>query len=87
MIRSETFKEFASAFAKFQADVQNPKLTAENPHFRSRYAPLSEVLNTVRPILAKHGLSVFQDVATEEDKVVVIPFFCMKVANIYSPVL
>jgi hypothetical protein len=71
MIRSETFKEFASAFAKFQADVQNPKLTAENPHFRSRYAPLSEVLNTVRPILAKHGLSVFQDVATEEDKVVV----------------
>lgn len=71
MIRSETFKEFATAFAKFQCDVKNPKLTAENPHFRSRYAPLSEVLNTVRPILAKYGLSVFQDVSTEEDKVVI----------------
>lgn len=72
MKRSETFSAFAKAFAQFQAEVNNPKLTANNPHFKSKYSPLSEVLNTVRPILAKNGLSIHQDVSSEGDKVVVI---------------
>jgi hypothetical protein len=72
MKRSETFSSFAKAFAAFQGEVNNPKLTATNPHFKAKYAPLSEVLSVVRPILAKHGLSVHQDVGNEEDKVKVI---------------
>lgn len=71
MKHSEVFKELPMALSKFQAEVTNPKLTAENPHFKSKYAPLSEVFNVVRPILTKHGLSVFQDLGTEDDKVVV----------------
>lgn len=71
MKRSETFAEFAKAFSKFQAEVTNPKMTADNPHLKSKYAPLAEVFNTVRPILAKYGLSVFQDVATQDDKAVI----------------
>lgn len=63
---------FTKAFAAFQAEVQNPKLSKENPHFKSKYAPLSEVLNTVRPVLAKHGLSVIQNIGSEEDKVVCV---------------
>lgn len=68
MKKSETFKEFASSFAKFQLEVTNPKMTADNPYFKSKYAPLDEVLKVVRPILAKHGLSVYQDVSTHEER-------------------
>jgi hypothetical protein len=72
MKRSETFGAFAKAFAAFQAEVTNPKMTASNPHLKSKYAPLAEVLNTVRPMLAKHGLSLHQDLSSDADKVTVI---------------
>lgn len=72
MKRSETFGSFAKAFAQFQAEITNPKLSAKNPHFGSKYAPLAEVLNTVRPVLAKYGLSVQQDVSTEEEQAVIV---------------
>lgn len=72
MKRSETFSAFAKAFATFQAEVSNPKLNKENPHLKNKYADLSEVLNTVRPILAKHGLSVHQDISSDENKVMCI---------------
>jgi hypothetical protein len=68
MKRSEIFKEFPGAFAKFQAEVTNPKMTADNPYFKSKYAPLDEVLKVVRPVLAKYGLSVMQDVSTHEER-------------------
>lgn len=72
MKKSEVFKEFPAALAKFQAEVTNPKMTADNPHLKSKYAPLAEIFNTVRPILAKNGLSIHQDVYTEEDKVAIV---------------
>lgn len=71
MKRSESFASFAKSFAQFQAEVTNPKMTANNPHVGSKYAPLSEVFNAVRPVMAKHGLSFYQDVATNEENVIV----------------
>lgn len=68
MKRSETFASFAKAFSQFQAEVTNPKMTADNPYFKSKYAPLDEILKGVRPVLSKYGLSVFQDVATHEER-------------------
>lgn len=52
--------ELFSALAKAQAELENASKNAANPHFRSRYADLAEVLNTTRPVLARHGLSVLQ---------------------------
>lgn len=60
MNKSESIKNIAVALAKFQAEVKNPKNTSNNPFTESRYAPLNEILNVIRPLLAKHGLSVFQ---------------------------
>jgi len=60
MQRSDSIKEIATALAKFQAEVKNPANSADNPFFKSKYAPLNEILNIVRPILAKNGLSVLQ---------------------------
>ncbi|PGS63342.1 ERF family protein, partial [Bacillus cereus] len=38
MRMSDSIKEIAAAFAKFQAEVNNPKNTAKNPQFGSKYA-------------------------------------------------
>lgn len=60
MDKSESIKELATALAKAQGELENAGKTSVNPHFKSRYADLAEVLNTVRPVMAKHGLSVTQ---------------------------
>ena len=49
-----------AALSKAQLELENATKNAANPHFRSKYADLAEVLNTVRPALAKHGLCVIQ---------------------------
>lgn len=69
MNKSESIVELAKALAAFQGEAKNPPNTAENPHFKSRYAPLSEILNSVRPVLAKHGLSVIQSPGGDGDMV------------------
>jgi len=60
MQKSESIKNLAIALSKFQSEVENPKNTADNPFYHSKYAPLQDVLNTVRPLLSKHGLSIIQ---------------------------
>lgn len=52
--------EFCEALATAQAEIENAEKKSENPHFKSRYADLAEILNTVRPVLSKHGFSVMQ---------------------------
>lgn len=52
--------ELFAALAKAQGEIENASKNAANPHFRSKYADLAEVLNTARPVLAKHGLSLIQ---------------------------
>jgi hypothetical protein len=61
MNRSESIKELAASLAKFQAEIKNPKTTAKNPQFSSKYSPLDVILETVRPVLGKHGLSIIQN--------------------------
>jgi len=52
--------ELFTALAKMQGAVENATKGSLNPHFKSKYADLAEVLNTVRPVLAVNGLSVIQ---------------------------
>lgn len=52
--------ELFAALALAQGEVENAAKNSANPHFKSKYADLAEVLNTVRPVFAKHGLSVMQ---------------------------
>lgn len=55
--------ELFAALAAAQGEVENASKSSNNPHFKSRYADLAEVLNTVRPVFAKHGLSIMQSTA------------------------
>ena len=60
MNKSDSIKELATALAKAQAEIENASKNSQNPHFRSKYADLAEVLNTVRPVFSKHGISLIQ---------------------------
>lgn len=71
MDTSRTTPELFAALAAAQAEVENAAKNAANPHFRSKYADLAEVLNTVRPVFAKHGLSILQSTAFDGSLVTV----------------
>lgn len=64
--QSEEIGTLADAIVACQGDLQNVTSDAENPHFRNRYASLPHILDTVRPVLRKHGLAVIQ-LPTNED--------------------
>lgn len=65
MNKSETIGELAKALATAQGEIENASKNAKNPHFKSNYADLAEVINTVRPIMSKHGISISQFPAFE----------------------
>lgn len=60
MEKSESIKELAAALAIAQGKIENASKNANNPHFKSKYADLAEVINTIRPVFAEHGLAVLQ---------------------------
>lgn len=69
MLKSDELSELAAALCAFQAEVDAIPKTAKNPFFKSRYAPLPEVVAVAGPIAAKHGLSVTQFPMTTEGNV------------------
>lgn len=71
MNKSEQINELAKALADFQSEVKDPTKDKENPYFKSKYVALDGVLQTVRPVLAKHGLSVMQLPTSDETAVTV----------------
>lgn len=60
MNMSETTAKLFEALATAQGRLENASKNSANPHFRSKYADLAEILNTVRPVFSAHGLSVIQ---------------------------
>ncbi len=55
----------ASAFIKAQADMEPLHKDASNPHLKSKYATLASVQDVCLPAFRKHGIAVFQSVATD----------------------
>lgn len=60
MNRSESIANLAAALAKAQTKLKNPHLDSTNPHFKSRFASLLAVRESVIPTLAAHGISCSQ---------------------------
>lgn len=52
-------KNVYAALAAAQAEMGKALKDAENPHFRSKYADLSSVVDAVRPALNAHGIAYF----------------------------
>lgn len=51
---------FIESYMQMQAEIPTITKNAENPHFKSKFADLATIVNTVRPILAKHGFIITQ---------------------------
>jgi len=52
-------KELYQALAAVQAEMPAMDKSATNPHFRSNYVPLEALVETLNPLLEKHGLLWF----------------------------
>jgi len=50
----------AAALVKAQAEIEGAAKDRLNPHFKSKYADLSSVMDAIKPALAKHGLAFVQ---------------------------
>lgn len=71
MQHSETLKEIAPALVKAQSAIRSAIKDATNPHFRSKYADLSSVVEAVKPALVANGITFLQGVADAEGGVAV----------------
>jgi hypothetical protein len=65
MEMSENINEIVTALSKAQAEIGNVAKDAKNPHFKADYASLGAVLETCRPVLAKHNLCILQPASSE----------------------
>lgn len=60
MKQSETTAALDAALALAQAELSNVLKDTANPFFKSKYADLASILDEVRPVFAKHGISIVQ---------------------------
>lgn len=69
MQRSEQIADLASALAKAQGQIEGAVKGKTNPAFRSQYADLGAVWDAIREPLSSNGLSILQQLSTEESRV------------------
>lgn len=62
MKTSDSIKNIAAALLAAQAEMPHPKRTATNPHLRNKFADLTNIMDTTKPILCKHGLVIMQSI-------------------------
>ena len=76
MDSSESILAIAPALSAAQAEFTGIEKTGLNPAFRSQYITLDTIIATIRPILAKHGLSIHQSMGekyrTEEGRLIAV---------------
>lgn len=60
MTRSPEIGNLAKALIKFQKEVKPVKKESENPYFKSKYADLASIIDTIKEPLAKNGLGYTQ---------------------------
>ncbi len=52
--------ELITALIKAQAEIEQPKKNATNPHFKNKFADLGECMDCIREPLRKNGLVLMQ---------------------------
>jgi hypothetical protein len=60
MKRSENISAIAKALSGFNSEVSKISKDSANPFFKNNYASLDNIIDEVRPILTKHGLTIMQ---------------------------
>lgn len=68
MKQSESIATIAEALATFNLEVENPLKTKAGEGGRYRFSDLATLTALVRPLLAAAGISVIQEILTEENR-------------------
>jgi hypothetical protein len=71
MQHSDSIKELAVALHKAQGKFKSALKDSSNPHFRSKYADLTSVIDAVKPALNSEGIVFLQGLSSSENGVVV----------------
>ncbi len=66
MKRSEMINEISKAMANAQGEMEPALKSSKNPFFKSNYADLAAIMESIKVPLKKNDLSVWQDVITNE---------------------
>lgn len=61
---SRSIANVAAALVAAQVEFKPAPFNATNPFLKNKYADLGSVIETARPVLAKHGLSILQPVVS-----------------------
>jgi len=69
---SDTNSKFVEALVRVQASGLTAKMDRENPFFKSRYATLASVWDTIRTPLEQNGLAVLQHPSVRDDGTVMV---------------
>lgn len=65
-IHSQTIGEIIKALVNFHTKAQNPKKSADNKFFQSKYARLEDVIESIRSPLNESELSIVQSVLGQD---------------------
>lgn len=68
MTQSEQINELAVALARAQGEFKPASFDKKNPHFNSKYASFTSIVESCRDSLAKHGLMFCQTITEEGEK-------------------
>lgn len=67
MKTSDDIQEICKALVGFHSEVGLIEKDGENPHFHASYATIDNIMDVIRPVLAKHDLFVMQLPTTTEE--------------------
>ena len=87
MERSDKIDQLATALSKAVAKIPNVPKKGKNPHFRSTYMVLDDVLDAVKPVLGEHGLTIMQFPISKDGDVGVETMLCHSSGQWVSSVL
>lgn len=86
MLKSESIAALAKAIALSQLHVENALKSSTNPHFKSKYADLAEILNTVRPVFSANSIAIVQTPTFESGVASVETMLCHESGEFISSV-
>jgi hypothetical protein len=61
MDTTNSSKELAESLCLAQSEIEAAVKGSTNPHFRNKYADISEIIKTVRHVYNKYGISILQE--------------------------
>lgn len=69
MKTSDSIVNVAKALVAFNEENNRIAKDGKNPHFRNEYATVDQILDYVRPILSKNGLSIMQFPSNDDNRI------------------